>query len=448
MATYGPKSYNLDINQLGASQFPRFAVNQESPYKDGIVVDIITDENHPQYDKEFGSNIGMVQVRIIPDDRGVPQEELNWAMPLESSIREYPLKNELVMLFYSVGRIFYTRRVNINNKITESSWPGLNDGFSYPPFTEINAETVVLASRGGPTYRPWGQSQSEKLGDEFAENPSVRMVRPMEGDTIIQGRYGNIVRFGSSIFSNPTASRPEPNLLLTVGQDFNRVTSTENISPYSLVYEDINKDKSCIWMVTDEKIDLRPATLGTISHLRSSEGSDSNSYTGAQIFINSDRVVINSKQNEISLFSRKEINLSAVQSITLDSNKTVSLTATKDIKLQADNDIFLKGKTLSFVSTGAPPFGDISFTASGNYVISGKKIFIGSDGVESQPLVLGGELALWLRSLLLLLSKDLVTAITTLNPTPYSIKIAELAKDLGGTNPKRARFNSSKNFTA
>lgn len=447
--TYGPKPYNVDINQLGTSLFNRFAVGQDSPYKDGIVVDIITDEDHPLYDKEFGSNIGMVQIRIIPDNRGVPKEQLNWALPLESSIREYPLLNEMVMIFYSVGRIFYTRRVNINNKITENSWPGLNDAFSLPPSSNNISEQMVLAANGGPPYRPWGDSQATALGDEFAENPTVRMARPLQGDTIIQGRYGNIIRFGSSVFSDPITPTPQPNLLLTVGQrDRGNITSTDKKSMYSLVFEDINLDKNCIWMVTDEKIDLSPATIEVKSHLRSAESSDSNLYTGAQIFINSDRVIINSRLNEVSLFSNKEINLSAVQSITLDSNKSVRLSATKDISIKAENDILIKGKTLSFVSTGkSPEMGDISFTAAENYVISGKKIFIGSGGDESQPMVLGGELAVWLKDLLILLSSDLVKAITTLNPTPYSLKIAQLALKLGAT-PQSAIFNSTSNFTS
>lgn len=452
MSTYGPKAYNVDINQLGASKFPRFAVSQDSPFKDAVVVDIITDEKHPQYDKEFGTNIGMVQVRIIPDDRGVPTEKLNWAMPLESTIREYPLKNEMIMIFYSVGRLFYTRRININNKITENSWPGLNDAFSKPISAENKSQKITLAAKGGPPYRPWGSSQSTKLGDEFAENPTVRMVRPMQGDTIIQGRYGNVIRFGSSVFSNPTTPTPQPNLLITVGQGPRKFVSSKTPSIYSLIYEDINKDKSCIWMVTDEKIDIRPATAGNIAHLRSTELSDATKYTGAQIFINSDRVIINSRINEISLFSNREINLSAVQSITLDSNKTVSVTATKDVKLQADNDIFLKGKTLSFVSTGTSPFGDISFTASENYVISGKKIFIGSEGDETQPLVLGTALAEWLTTLIETLSSATILTSTGpafFNPTVLG-KLTDLYKDLGGFlgSPKSAKFNSTNKFTS
>jgi hypothetical protein len=448
---YGPKSYNVDINQLGTSQLPRFSISNDAPYKDGLVEDVILNESHPEYSPDFGTNIGMVRVRMIPDDRGSAKEFLNWAMPLDTSIREYPLKNEMVLVFYSIGRLFYTRRININNKITENSWPGLSSQFSASPNSENRTAEIVAASQGGPAYRPWGERQSDSLGDEFTENPTVKMVRPNEGDMIIQGRYGNIIRMGSSLFSNPLTTTPEPNLLLTVGQSSNKVGSTKNNSPYTLVYEDINSDKSCIWMVTDEKITLNPATKDTNAHLRSAEVADSTKYTGAQIFINSDRIVLNSKLNEISLFSNTEINLSAVQSITVDSNKTIQMTAVTDVKIQAENDIFLKGKTLSFVTTGVAPMGDISFATSENYIISAKKIFIGSGGDETQPMVLGGNLQQLLYDLIRALST--ATVITSTGPAFFnpqvSTSLTNLLSKVGiPGRPTTADFNSESNFTS
>jgi hypothetical protein len=449
MSSFGPTAYNIDINQLGASQFPRFAVTQPTPYQDGLVEDIILNESHPLYAPD-GNNVGMVQVRFIPGDRGVPKEELNWVAPIDSSIREYPLKNELVLVFYSLGRLFYTRRINTTNKTTESSWPGLSQRFSPQVNPQNKGDAAQLAAQGGTPYRPWGMKQQFTLGDEFSENPNVRMVRPNEGDLIINGRFGNTVRFGSSLFSNPTTSAPQPNLLLSVGQSPNKVTSIdlnndgtqEQVAsgPYGLTYEDINKDKSSIWMVVDEEIVLNPATKGYDAHLRGAETSDSTKYTGAQIF-----VILNSKVNELSLFSKKEINLSAVESVTVSSAKSVLISADSDIKLTTPRDIIFNGRSLS-LNIGR----DISLTSSGNYVISGQKIFIGaSPNDTTQPMVLGGELAKWLDDLMKLLSDDLITSITTLNPTPLLRKLIELRLKLGVPGiPQSAIFNSTTNFTS
>lgn len=444
--TYGPKSYNVDINQLGASQYPRFSIDQRLPYKDGLVEDVIVNEDHPQYSAANGTNIGMVRVRLIPEDRGVQSEQLNWAMPLETSIRQYPLKNELVMVFYSLGRLFYTKRINVNNKITENSWPGLAQSFS-PTINEVNrVENLKLASEGGPTYTPWNREQAFTLGNEFAENPSAKMARANEGDTIIQGRFGHIIRMGSSLFSNPITTRPEPNLLITVGQEYDRVVSTQKESPFALVSEDINLDKNCIWIVTDEEVKLEPATINSISHLRSAESSDANKYTGAQIFINSDRVILNSKLNEISLFSKKEINLSAVESITVDSAKAVMITAVNDVTITTQEDILFTGKTVSII---APD--DISISTNKNFVISAKEIFIGSDGDRTQPIVLGVELAKWLREMLTILIDDPAPVLTSTGPAKFNpallIQLQMLNQKLGFPE-KRAVFNSTSIFTS
>jgi len=419
------------------------------------VEDVILNELHPEYAPD-GSNVGMVKVRFIPGDRGVPKEELNWVSPIDTSIREYPLKNELVLVFYSLGRLFYTRRINSTNKTTESSWPGLSERFSPSIDTQDKSNSAQLAAQGGSPYRPWGLKQQFSLGDEFSENPSVRMLRPNEGDLIINGRFGNTIRFGSSLFSNPSTSAPQANLLLTVGQSPNKVTSididndgtNETVAggPYGLTYEDINKDKSSIWMVVDEKIVLDPATKTSVSHLRSTESSDSTKYTGAQIFVNSDRLILNSKLNEISLFSKKEINLSAVESITIDSAKSVFITAERDIEISTPQDFILNARSINLNVTN-----DISQGTSGNYIISGKKIFIGSDGDESQPMVLGGELATWLTSLVRVLSAATVLTATGpafFNPT-VTFELGRLLNQLGlpGT-PQSAIFNSTSNFTS
>lgn len=445
MSSFGTVPYNIDINQPGASQYPRFSINQPTPYQDALVEDVILNEVHPDYLPD-GSNIGMVRVRFIPGDRSVPLEKLNWAASLDTSIREYPLKGELVLVFYSLGRLFYTRRVNVTNKVTESSWPGLRTGFSPKLSEQDKSDSALLASAGGTSYRPWGKKQKFTLGDEFSENPDVRMIRPNEGDLIIQGRFGNTVRFGSSLFSNPSTSTPQPNLLLSVGQSTNREMSTQARGAFSLVYEDINKDKSSIWMVANERVVLNPATIDSVSHLRSTETSDCTKYTGAQIFFNSDRLIFNSKLNEISLFARKEINLSAADSITIDSAKSVMITAEKDITITTPRDIVLTGKTISLNSPN-----DISMGSSKNYTISGKKIFIGSGGDESQPMVLGGELAFWLQQLVRTLST--ATVITTTGPAFFAptviTKLVTLLTDLGTpASPQSAKFNSTSNFTS
>lgn len=458
MRYFGPTSYNIDVNQLGASQYPRITIFQESPYKDAIVEDVILNETHPDYSPD-GSNVGLIQVRFIPDDRGVSKENLNWASPLESSIREYPLKNELVIVFYSVGRLFYTRRLNVTNKITNNSWPALSSGLNTTVSTTNRSEAAVIASRGGDTYSPQSNQQISQLGSEFKDNPLAQMVRPNEGDLIIYGRFGNLIRFGSSLISNPQTApqEPQPNILMTVGQTKVLETSTgQNAGVFSLIYEDINENKSAFWMVADQEVEFEAATQRSATrqkaHLRSSEITKTTPhYVGAQIFVNSDRVILNSKVNEISLFSKSEINLSAIKSVTVDTEKSVFLTANEDITVDASGDVFISGVNIALSAKN-----NLSYKTSGNYSILGKKIFIGTSNNPSEPMVLGASLSVFLQRLIDIFATQLPTATAVISTAPgvapvqFTTLIAalKLLKETQlGTTPQSAVFNSADNFT-
>ena len=143
-------------------------------------------------------------------------------------------------------------------------------------------------------------------------------------------------------------------------------------------------------MVSREEVTFEAATQNSSSpnkaHLRGSEIPKSIPYyTGAQIFINSDRVVLNSKRKELSLFSKTEINLSAISNITAASEKNIIVSANQDIQLKADDDITLDSKNITLTSV------DNIATNSNNFTISAKKIYLGSSG-NIQPMVLGDNL--------------------------------------------------------
>jgi hypothetical protein len=441
------QSYNKDVHQPGAAQNPRIAITKEIPYYDAVVEDIILNETHPKYKSE-GREVGFALLRLLPFNRNVKKNRLNWVPPLDSTIRDYPLIDETVLVFRSLGGMYYTRRVNTSNKITENKLIGIKEMYSGNS-PKPSAGDVIIASKGGiftnSEITNHGRDGNLRADGIFVENSLVKMLRHTEGDITVEGRYGNTIRFGSSLFSNPLTKQPQPNLLFSVGRTNIKYTSTETPSPHSLVFENIDTDKSSIWMVSDEEVKLAVATEDTRAHLRSAELSNANNYTGAQIFINSDRLIFNSKQNEISLFSAAEINLSSVHSITIDSAKSVMVSADNDITLTTSKDIVLSGSNIVFDAK------EFSLETAGNYAISAKKIFIGSGGDESQPMVLGGELASWLQKLVQILATAQV--ITSTGPAIFApqviTKLIDLGIDLGTpVSPQSAIFNSTSNFTS
>lgn len=445
--------FGFDINNPGASGGSRGAIEIPSAYFDGIIEDIIINETPGEIltYKQDGSNIGEALVRILPDDWGLPKTSLKPAYPLEMNIQEFPLVGERVIVFKAFGTLFYTRKLNTKRKLTENVTTSTLDVFGPSDSnSQDTRDARQLAVQGIPV------NLSETINNtkisEFKTNPNTRPLRANEGDVIFSGRFGNFIRMGSSLFVNPNDPLPQPNIILTAGAwDTPKQLSTgDTITPYSLAYENINNDKSSIWMIANQKVKFAASTaLGekeNKAHLLSSENRTID-YIGAQIFINSDRVILNSKKHEISLFSNTEINLSSLKSITLDTERNAYIRAFGDVNIKADDTISLDAKQISITS-----LQDLAFKTTGNYTIVGKNIFIGRHGDTTQPLVLGAQLASWMQKFMSLLTRPsfILTSVgpATINPA-FVPEVTVLINALGTSAlPQLAVFNSRNNFTS
>lgn len=440
--------FGFDINNPGASGISRGSVDVPEPYYNAYIEDIIINEKNGTVltYRVDGSNIGEALVRIVPDDWNVPKEDLRRAYPLEMTIQDFPLVGEQVMVFKAYGALYYSRKINSKRKITENTSNILTSTFG---------EQAPQLTRDGAELQKQGIPQNSLLTNnpangDFSVNYNVRPIRASHGDLILQGRFGNFIRMGSSLFNTKNTIPPEPNILLTAGMwtSPKQVSTGNAVTAYSLAYENINEDKSSIWMIADQQVKFEAITArqNSPAHLLSSE-QRTTKYTGAQIFISSDRVILNSKQNEISLFSKKEINLSSIGCITLDTEKNIFLRSFSDINIKASGSISIKADEITIKSEK-----NLTYKTLGDYGISGKRIFIGKYGDVTQPMVLGANLSLWLNALLTqLLTPGAFISMTGpvfINPAVNTM-LTELKSQLGGlASPQAAMFNSQDNFVS
>lgn len=385
-------SFGYDVNNPEGSdkKFARGSVKVPDAYFTAIVEDIIINNKNGKvlkYRKD-GSNIGQAKVRLLPADQNTQIENLNDAYPMDMNIQGFPLPGEQVIVFKASGKLFYTR-LAVKKKITENKTLS-----TQKKFTEVKGNVLkrLFSTTGVPTNNI---ANDEIETEKFRLNINARPVKAYVGDILLQGRYGNVIRMGSSAFKNPDVIVPHPNILLTAGAWSTPATlSTEEITPYSLTEESINNDKSSIWMVADQDVPFLASTVDSLSHLLSSVTKTSD-YVGAQIFINSDRVILNSKKNEISLFSKNEINLSSVKAITLDTDDDIFLRSFASINIVANGAVYLKGQSIQMESAE-----NLTYKTDGDYGISGNRIFIGKYGDTTQPMVLGTDLASFISTLL------------------------------------------------
>jgi hypothetical protein len=165
-------------------------------------------------------------------------------------------------------------------------------------------------------------SDQSTLGLTFVENPNIKTLLSFEGDHIIQGRQGAALRFGSTtkLFSNL-------NEWSEIGNDDNPITILSNGFSYEFGekfhVEKINKDLSTIYLTSAQKLPLQPDRTGNINPL--TNPIDPSKYSNAQIIINSDRITLNSKKDEVMIFAKTNVEISTKNIINLNANERIHL---------------------------------------------------------------------------------------------------------------------------
>jgi hypothetical protein len=366
------------------------ARGEQNPIYEGLVVDIIVDHTHPKYSKVDGYNVGAIKVRIFDVNQTLDDELLPWADPIDLTIQELPLLGELVTLFKIRGNFFYTKKIPLAHRIQENGMLKLNVALSK---RGINTVSQALPSGEENTV------EKHQFGNYFKPDSRVRQLKHFEGDSIIQGRMGNTIRFGSSRM-DPSSDSLAPNIILRTGQGKDIEKEEISIdSVFGLIMEDINKDASSIWVVSDQVVPFNPATVQAGSFMRSVEKKPQK-FDKAQIIINSDRLILNSKLTHIMLFANEGIHLNSYFDTTIDTDRHIIFTANKDIVNKASRNIESTADEDIIAYAGS----DITNISIEKTSFVADKLFIGTTDDDSEPIVGGTTLSKFLARLILALT--------------------------------------------
>jgi hypothetical protein len=293
------------------------------------VIDIILDEKHPQ----FGtfSDIGKIRIRQLHSDFGKDDELLPFARPLDVQLKRYPLKHELVIVVEYLGELYYTQRLNAYGSPHHNAYPNIS-----LPRIKSNSSTKSsvneyqqISTSGSPNRTT---DASPELGSMFVENLNIKPLKSFEGDTILEGRFGHSIRFG---YNHATGN---PNIKIRNEQPL-QVDDTF----LSLIEEDINNDGSSIWMLTDEVVSFNSATSDSELQFRSAENPPQE-YSGRQIILTSDRIIWNSKVNDLIGFSKKAINFMSGEEFSVDCSGRFLTNSDRETVMTSPK-IFLGGDT-------------------------------------------------------------------------------------------------------
>ena len=319
-----------------------------------------------------------------------------------------------------IGDLYYTQNLNLLGSANNNSLP----------FLSVSRKALEKGKdkdydQISVTGKPKAAADEDafKLGEEFNNDALVRNLQHYEGDISFNGRFGQSIRFGSNkeaTFFNEGIEVKEdsPNILMRCGNmDRDDIVEGDKNKP---IDEDIDKDATSIWMVSDQEIIFEPATKDGKQHLKTptrltdpgsykdenmAEGKNKldqkvdfdndSKFEGKQIFMNTDRIIFNTKDagdygsGQFICYSKSWQYFNTDNRFMVDSGKGNTLCTEGDTEIVSKQLISLKTDELT--------------------VIDSPKIFLGKSAKE--PVVLGDTI--------LGLLKELCSAYQShIHPTP------------------------------
>jgi hypothetical protein len=296
-----------------------------------VMAVMLDDQTNAQAFKDFGewSSIGCLFFDKLNKPNPSPQfSSDNFARPLFPNQSIVPLENEIVYLMSlpnsnvqeNVNEVgyYYFQPINIWNSVHHNAIPDPITGTTLPmsqqqDYEQTSAGAVRRVTDGGTEI---------DLGDTFKEKLSIRNLLPYEGDNILQGRWGNTIRLGSTVLNakipnswSRDGEDGDPIIILKNGQH------EETSDPWIPQIEDINEDKSSIYLTSTQAIPIDVASKSYKSYFNPPTSTDK--FIGEQVILTSGRLLFNSKNDSILLSSFKTINLNSLESVNIDSPETI-----------------------------------------------------------------------------------------------------------------------------
>ena len=266
MALFGPELNENGQSEGNLLQIARVKSIVLGPYKGN------TKEVDPDYTSP--ADIGKIKYELLYSPLGTSKSQnvSEPAWPIFNFLKQYPVVNEIVLVLVGPGeglnekasnqQFFYFPPYQLWNHANHSAFPNMAEysqylkQFSNKPGYEYEAAAI--------------KEQSLPLGYTFEENQEVKNLQPFEGDTILQARFGQSIRFGSTVpvmkksnnWSN-SGNNGDPITIIVNGQGTNRT-----LTKFDPIVEDINKDKSSIYLTAGQEINMEDLNLFPLASFR------------------------------------------------------------------------------------------------------------------------------------------------------------------------------------
>jgi hypothetical protein len=288
------------------------------------------------------------------------------ARPLHSNIKHIPIVGEVVLITKTTGAYanaispsqdyYYTSPVSIQSSVHHNGIPGVT---TIPKNirTTVSDNTNRNKTIDGIPNNPKDRLLTgDTIDPFFPERLDVYPIQPYPGDIIFEGRWGQSIRFGSTV-DDTNLFPVYPLWSAGLGATGNPITIISNgtnpkLKGYNrFTIENPDTDDASIWLTSGQTLRFNPAsryypsiTSKKINSYRSTK------YAGNQILITSERILLNSRQNELIGFSKKGVGFSTDGFISLDAKKIVETESSRiNLGLNAVSPALLGDKTMMWM---------------------------------------------------------------------------------------------------
>ena len=309
------------------------------------VIDISLNSNSEIFNNSGGwAGVGSIKfqqldISVTPSSKN--EESTTFAKPITGQLKNYPLVNELVLIFRgpSTKQTQITNTKNFYYINTVAIW-GNQHINAYPDSYFTNTDLAPSMGKSndeilaGSTNKNTTQTTTIPLngnsGGTFEEKGNIHPVLPFAGDNIFEGRFGNSIRLG-----NTSKTGGLQNNWSSTGENGSPITILKNGQPssgsskgFEPIVEDINTDPTSIYLTSTQKIPIEVASSkqdsgegSTVpfSNLSKNPPQSPKSYNAPQVILNSGRLLFNSTTDSIMMSSQKSIFAEARENIGIKS---------------------------------------------------------------------------------------------------------------------------------
>lgn len=289
--------------------------NKYNDVTTGVVEAVILDDSKldsadgvTDVESKFTFQVGSVKVGPISDV--IFPTELKNAIPPFNPEEGIPLVGETIELIKVAGRPHYKRILtnNLNTAGAQADFKKSMYGGSYAG-TNADSKNYNTISQTGIPNSSKETDKSSKLGEYF-EPQQVNKLKLYEGDKIVESRFGQSIRFSAYNNSDKEFS---PTIIFRNGQAYK-----DGLLEGSIIEEDVNGDGSTITLSSNKyKSNFVSTNETKPTHFKAYPSE----LIGNQMLLNSDRILISSKNAEMIFHSKGNYGFISDGNFSIDNGK-------------------------------------------------------------------------------------------------------------------------------